>query len=232
MVAPKAPYQSAGGSAAGVDGLSRRARKRGSYLHGHSALPARVLVIEVARAATGERRRSRRRCCPSTRATARSASHGPSRPYAQARGSRRSGGRSALNVHAAASTDRHVSHDADWLASTRGPACGARACCRVCRRRVPCAEVHLKASGRNPEYRSTRLPEALAIGMAPDPKSPNPGQTATFSGRSGSWMGDILAVIRFVNRYTGVTGLPRTLGRLRNSRRVDRLSPVICSAPE
>ena len=48
---------------------------------------ARVLVIQPARAATGERRGSRTRFWPFTGTTARSASHGQSPPDARARGS-------------------------------------------------------------------------------------------------------------------------------------------------
>jgi hypothetical protein len=66
-----------------------------------------------------------------------------------------------------------------------------------------CRSTTRQTSGRetpNAEARGYR--RALVIGMAPDPKSPNPDQTPTFSGRSGFWTGDILAVIRFVNPYT------------------------------
>jgi hypothetical protein len=80
---------------------------------------ARVLVIQGRGPANGQRLRSQTKACPSTRATC-----GPrfSRHRLQTRGpvaSPWSELRSALHGHAAASTDGHVSHDADRFASTR-----------------------------------------------------------------------------------------------------------------
>jgi hypothetical protein len=76
--------------------------------------PARVPVIQAARASTGERRDPGRvlvcRAVPVLPA---------SPPDARAGGSTWSKQRSTLHGHAAASTDGHLSHDADRLASTR-----------------------------------------------------------------------------------------------------------------
>src|ERR1700730_13927352 len=119
---------------------------------------ARVLVIQPARAATGERRGSWTRFWPFTGTTARSASRKQSPPDARGPRVLVVGTRSALPDQAAASIEGHVPQTADRFASRRARRAAAARAVRSAG--TPSPVLKYISSGvcpRNAEWGTTRL---------------------------------------------------------------------------
>jgi hypothetical protein len=127
-----------------------------SYLHGHSALPVRVLVIQAARGrSTGGGASD-----PGHDSAYRLADV-PSRCFRRhldAARRPRSEQRSPHRRQAAASTDGHASHDADWFASRRVRRAAAAPVVRLAGTASPVPKyISSGVCPRNAECGSTRL---------------------------------------------------------------------------